>query len=507
MLLSDAGKMAEADSIAIRDYGISSALLMQNAAGFLARAALDVMGSNKNAIVFCGPGNNGGDGVAAAAILLRHRVQVRVLLVGDRGRMTPDCREMERRLIRHCGELEDFDPGDPLLPEQLRQAGVIIDAIFGIGLRRPLTGAALDAVRLINASGAPVLAADIPSGVEADTGRVLGDAVKCRKTVTFSMAKPGHYAQPGCLYCGQVEVVDIGIPGELLARAGCGVHALLEEEVRLPARAPISHKGNYGKLLIVGGSVGYTGAPSLCARAAVRAGAGLVYLGVPRKIYDITAVKNDEAMPFPLADDADGRLSLDALPVLLERLRNCDNCVVGPGLGRSEDVKKLVLELVRQTPVPLLIDADGLWALGGSAEVLKQADRPVVLTPHEGEFVRLGGSLTGERISDARGFASRYGCVVVLKGHRSLCAFPDGEVVIATNGNAGMAKGGSGDVLAGVIGALMGQMPLRQAVTTGVYLHGAAGDQCAAEKGEYGMTPSDMVETLPAVSKRITVKR
>lgn len=507
MLLSDAGKMAEADAIAIRDYGISSALLMRNAAGHLARAALDVMGSNRNAVVFCGPGNNGGDGIAAAAILLRHRVQVRVWFVGDRERMKPDCREMERRLLRHCGELEDYDPGDPLLPEQLRQAGVIIDAIFGIGLRRPLAGAVLEAVRMINASGAPVVAADIPTGVEADTGRILGEAVRCRKTVTFSMAKPGHYSQPGCLYCGEVEVADIGIPGELLSRAGCGVHALLEEEVRLPARAPLSHKGHFGRLLIVGGSVGYTGAPSLCARAAVRTGAGLVHLGVPRKIYEITAVKNDEAMPFPLADDADGRLCADALPVLLERLQNCDNCVAGPGLGRSEDIKNLVPELVRRTPVPLLIDADGLWALGESAEILKEAARPVVLTPHEGEFIRLGGSLTGDRISDARGFACRYGCVVVLKGHRSVCAFPDGEVFIATTGNPGMAKGGSGDVLAGVIGALMGQMPLKRAVTAGVHLHGAAGDLCASEKGEYGLTPLDLIEALPAVSKRMTEKR
>jgi NAD(P)H-hydrate epimerase len=477
---------------------------MQNAAGFLARAALDVMGSNKTAVVFCGPGNNGGDGAAAAAILLRHGAEVRALLVGDRGRMTPDCREMERRLLRSCGELEDFDALDPLLPEQLRQAGVVIDAIFGIGLRRPLEGPALDAVRMINASGAPVVAADIPSGVEADTGRVLGEAVRCCRTVTFSMAKPGHFSEPGCLYCGKVVVADIGIPVELLQSAGCGVHAIMEADARLPARQPLSHKGDYGRLLIVGGSVGYTGAPSLCARAAVRSGAGLVFLGVPRSIYDITAVKNDEAMPFPLAEDANGRLSADALPVLLERLKTCDNCVIGPGLGRSEDIRTLILDLAEQTPTPLLVDADGLWALEGSLEVLKNAGRPVVLTPHEGEFVRMGGTLTGDRISDARRFAEQYGCVVVLKGHRSVCAFPGGEVYIATTGNAGMAKGGSGDVLAGVIGALMGQLPLRQAVTAGVHLHGAAGDLCAAEKGEYGMTPSDIVEALPSAAKKMT---
>jgi NAD(P)H-hydrate epimerase len=224
---------------------------------------------------------------------------------------------------------------------------------------------------------------------------------------------------------------------------------------------------------------------------------------VPKEIYEITAGKNEEVMPFPLASDGNGRLSADALPVLLGRLQDCDTCVIGPGLGRSDDVRALVRGVVERSKTPLLIDADGLWALSGELSLLQNASRPVVLTPHEGEFARLGGTLGGDRIADARSFAERHGCVLVLKGHRTLCAFPDGEVYITTTGNPGMAKGGSGDVLAGVIGALMGQLSLKQAVTMGVYLHGAAGDLCAGELGHYGMLPSDIVEALPRVSKRM----
>jgi NAD(P)H-hydrate epimerase len=495
--------MYDADNTAINLYGIPSVFLMQNAAGHLARAALELMGKNKSAVVFCGPGNNGGDGVGAAIILHRHNVRVRALLVGRRERMSGETREMEFRLNKLGGVLESFRADDPTLAEDLANAGAVVDAVFGIGLSRALPGDALRAVRMMNESPAPVVCADIPSGVEADTGRVLGEAVRCARTVTFSRAKIGHFAEPGCSYCGRVEPVAIGIPAELLQNAGYGVFALTKKDVSLPARPPLSHKGSYGKLLIVGGSVGYTGAPSLCARAAVRSGAGLVYLGVPSAIYEITAVKNDEAMPFPLVCDADGRILPDALPAALKRLAGCDNGVVGPGRGRSGGVRNLVLGLVESAAVPLVVDADGLWALAGNLEILRNAPKPVILTPHEGEFARLGGVLTGDRVGDARRFAEDNACVLVLKGHRTICAFPGGEVTISTTGNAGMAKGGTGDVLAGVIGALLGQLPLRQAVTTGVWIHGAAGDLCAEEIGQYGMTPSDIVEALPEITKKI----
>ncbi|HBR08610.1 MAG TPA: bifunctional ADP-dependent NAD(P)H-hydrate dehydratase/NAD(P)H-hydrate epimerase [Clostridiales bacterium] len=504
MQLSDSGHMRDADNAAIHIGGIPSTLLMRNAAGRLARAAEEMMGDNRSAFIFCGAGNNGGDGVAAALHLLPRGVKTRVLFVGDRRKLSQDTAEMERRLIALGGQMEDLDPDEPGLGKDLARAGVIIDAMFGIGLNAPLRGAALSAARLINAAGAPVLAADIPSGVEADTGRVPGEAVAADRTVTFSMAKPGHFVEPGCTFCGVLEIAGIGVPPEFLEKAGIGVHAVTGAELSLPRRRRISHKGNYGRLLIVGGSVGYTGAPTLAARAAVRGGAGLVFVAVPSDIYAITAMKNDEAMPFPLDCDAEGRLSIGAGGEISARLAACDTAVIGPGLGRSADIAGLVPNAVSACEKPLVIDADGLWGLSHDMEALRRAGETVILTPHEGEFLRMGGALTGDRLSDARSFAKEHGCVLVLKGHRTVCAFPDGEAFINTTGNPGMAKGGSGDVLAGLIGAMLCQLPMRRAVITAVWLHGRAGDLCAEKYGEYAMTASDVIGMLPEAMREIS---
>lgn len=504
MRLSNSRQMRDADSRAIHVAGIPSTLLMTNAAAHISRAALELLGTGRSAVVFCGSGNNGGDGIASALYLMRRGVSVRVLFAGQREKMTPDTREMERRLIESDGALEDFDPDCPALSDSLRRAGVIIDAMFGIGLNSDLRGKALAAVRMINASGVPVVSADIPSGVEADTGRILGDAVKATRTVTFSMAKPGHFVEPGCTKTGELEIADIGIPGEFLEDTGGSEFAITEEDARLPVRPKISHKGDYGKLLIVAGSTGYTGAPSLSAHAAVRSGAGLVYIGVPKEIYRITAVKNDEAMPFPLACDERGTLNMSALPVIREKLSACDVCVIGPGLGRSDEITELVCALLSGAAAPMVLDADALFAVSRNIGVIKSAAKPIVLTPHEGEFLRLGGTLSGDRIRDAREFALLHECILVLKGHRTICAFPDGEIFINTCGNPGMAKGGTGDVLAGIIGALMGQLPLKKAVTAAVWIHGRGGDICAERLGEYSMNPTDLISALPEVMKSIT---
>ncbi len=282
------------------------------------------------------------------------------------------------------------------------------------------------------------------------------------------------------------------------------VTELRDGELRLPRRRADSHKGDYGKLLVLGGCVGYTGAPTLCARAAVRSGAGLVYLGVPAPIYDITAVKNDEAMPFPLPADADGGVAAAAVGTVLERLRGCGVCALGPGMGKGEGTAAVVRAVLEAAPVPLVLDADALNVLRPMLPVLARRAVPAVLTPHAGEFARLGGELTGDPAADALRFADAWKCVLVLKGHRSVVAFPGGEVYITTHGNPGMAKGGSGDVLTGVVAALLGQLPLRRAVTTGVYLHSLAGDLCAARLGEYAMTATDLIETLPEATKRLT---
>ena len=500
MRLTSSEKMRDADSRAIHLSGIPSTLLMTNAAGHIAKAALELMGENRSAVIFCGSGNNGGDGIAAAVYLLRRGVSVRCFLVGRREKMTADAREMERRFAELGGVLTDFsqESADGL-SDFLSRSGVVIDAIFGIGLSTELRDKALAAVELINASASPVVSADIPSGVEADTGRVLGIAVKADITVTFSMAKPGHFAEPGCTCCGELRVCDIGIPAEILKDAGENTFAVQDGELRLPKRPEVSHKGDYGRLLILGGSVGFTGAPVLCARAAQRGGAGLIYLGVPERIYDLTAPRLTEPMPFPLPDDGGGRLSITALPAILEKLSTCNVCVFGCGLGRSAELSELTRALLHASAKPLVIDADGLYALGDDPQLIRNAQTAPILTPHEGEFLRLGGVLTGCRAADARAFAQERQCVLVLKGHHSICAFPDGEVYIIPFGNPGMAKGGSGDALAGLIGSMLCQLPLKQAVLSACYIHARAGDICAERLGEYAMLPTDVVDEIPQV--------
>lgn len=274
--------------------------------------------------------------------------------------------------------------------------------------------------------------------------------------------------------------------------------------VRLPKRARESSKRDYGRLLILAGSRGYTGAPSFASRAAVRGGAGLVWLGVPESIYAVTAVKNDEAMPFPLPCDAQGRITAEALPEVEARLERMSCLAIGPGLGRSAGVTEFVQGALAASRVPTVVDADALWALSRDMSSLEDAACPLVLTPHEGEFAMLGGLLDGDRVASARRFASRWGCTLVLKGSGSVVAFPDGECYVNQTGNPGMARGGSGDVLTGLMAAMLCQLPFRDAVRAAVYLHGLAGDMAAGELGEYGMTPTDMIRLLPAALKTVT---
>lgn len=274
--------------------------------------------------------------------------------------------------------------------------------------------------------------------------------------------------------------------------------------VRLPKRVRESSKRDYGRLLILAGSRGYTGAPSFASRAAVRGGAGLVWLGVPESIYAVTAVKNDEAMPFPLPCDAQGRLTAEALPEVEARLERMSCLAIGPGLGRSAGVTEFVQGALAASRVPTVVDADALWALSRDMSSLEDAACPLVLTPHEGEFAMLGGLLDGDRVASARRFASRWGCTLVLKGSGSVVAFPDGECYVNQTGNPGMARGGSGDLLTGLMAAMLCQLPFRDAVRAAVYLHGLAGDMAAGELGEYGMTPTDMIRLLPAALKTVT---
>ena len=519
MNLYTAAQVREADRRAIEERGIPSAQLMENAALAVVREvrALPIPGPGldgpigwvtadghvptheeqaefwamrrRSAIVWCGPGNNGGDGVAAARLLLEMGWQVKCVLVGDRSKMTPDCREMERRLNQAGGMLEDFDPAHK---EQYMPFDVAIDALFGVGLRRDLEADAALAARMTRRGTGWVVSVDVPSGIHADTGDVMGEAVRADVTVTFSRGKPGLYVGKGAVHSGRVVVAGIGIPDEFYP--GRSQNVLVgREDLYLPPKALDAHKGDFGRLFILAGSRGYAGAAALCARAAARSGAGLVTLAVPEDVYRILAAKCcDEVMVQPLPGD-DG-----AVP---DMARGCAAAVIGPGLGRGERAERLALALMRALPCPIILDADGLNIISRHIDVLDEREGKTILTPHDGEFARLSGCALPirDRLGAARGFAGQHGCTLVLKGFRTVMS-AGGRCAVNPTGNPGMAKGGSGDALAGLMGALAAQ-GLRDAVELAVWLHGRAGDLAAADKGEYGMTPSDLIEQIPYAMK------
>lgn len=553
MKLLTVEEILEIDRVAIEELGIPGITLMTNAAEHLAKTAMKHIPHDGSVAIFCGTGNNGGDGIGTAAYLVERGISVRTFLIGDEENLTLDSEEMKNRLYSHRGFIEPYSPSADLV-DYVSECDLVIDAIFGVGLNSELRGDALSAVSVINSSRAFVIAADIPTGVHADTGAVHGDAVNADITVTFSFAKPGHFIEPGCVHCGKIIVCDIGIPRSLLDKTVSHTYAATSGDIMLPRRRKNTHKGDYGRALLVAGSVGYTGAPALSARATTKTGAGLVSLGVPKSIYDILAVKLDEEMPFPLPDDDKGKLVANATSEILRRAKQADVCLIGPGLGVSDGITELVESVIQLSETPTILDADGLNAISDNVDILNQAICPLILTPHMGEFERLCGDLLNEyaadnevqdetqnevknelksiqgddayddetsdgcpkcedapvekpqidRLRTACDFASKYGCILVLKGHRTIVAMPNGIAYINTTGGPAMAKGGTGDVLAGMIAALIAQkLPTVHAVVAAVYLHGLSGDMCADQLGEYCVTASDIINMLPEAMKKI----
>ncbi len=522
--LATAAQMKEMDRIAIKERGIDSAVLMERAARAIVAEVVDLpiprkkgtramkslilpqdmpvsseeklwdqmRGPQRSAVIFCGPGNNGGDGISAARFLLEAGWRVKCVLVGKRGKMTADSREMERRLNKSGGVLEDFEPENW---SEYIDFDVAIDALFGVGLNSDLRPDAVEAVRLMKRAQW-VVSADVPSGIHADTGEVLGTAVKADVTVTFSLGKPGLYIGKGAVHSGRVVVADIGIPQDLLSEFAC--QTVVMETPRFPRRKRDAHKGNFGRLFILAGSREYMGAPVLCSNAAVRTGAGLVTLAVPEEVWPIDAAKCcNETMVWPLPEEYD---------MILKKASACDVVVIGPGLGQSEKVEQLVLSLLRDLKCPVILDADGLNIVARHIDVLDKREGITVLTPHDGEFARLCGCELPivDRLSAARTFAKEHHCALILKGHRTITAAWERPCVVNTTGNPGMARGGSGDALAGILGALICQFNRGDVLAEGVWLHGRAGDLAAADKGEYGMTVTDLIEQIPYALKEVT---
>jgi NAD(P)H-hydrate epimerase len=493
--LPDAEQQRALDTWAIEELGIPGIDLMELAGSGLADLAGGLVPAGP-IVVVCGKGNNGGDGLVAARVLRQRGREVRVLLLGDAEELRGDAKANLDRL--------PGAPPEPFSETTLQHAAGIIDAILGTGFsgepREPAAGA-IEGINGAREGGATVIACDVPSGVDASTGEALGVAVDADATVSFNAAKPGLWISPGKRSAGDVHVIEIGIPAGGPGEPSSG---LITPSVidGIPRRGRESTKFAAGSVLVCGGSTGLTGAPSLASEAAMRTGAGYVTALVPASLNLVFEVRLLEVMSVPLPDE-DGGLTPAAADTVLQRCERADALILGPGLGRAEGTAELARAIARQAPVPLLLDADGLNAHAGELHTLASRSAPTVLTPHAGELARLLGVDSGEvgahRLRSARDAARLANAVVVLKGDDTIAATPDGGAAISSGGAAALATAGTGDVLSGVIAALLAKrMEPFHAAAAGVYLHAAAGRLAAAEIGDEGVIARDVIARLPA---------
>jgi len=513
MKVVTASQMRQIDKRCASEFGIPTIVLMENAGRAVATAALDMIKRVRASyiVVVAGKGNNGGDGFAAARHLLNMGASVEVFLVGKLEEMRGDARvnmEAFRKMGGNIVEVEE--EGLSNLAHSLLIADLVVDAILGTGVRGEVKGIYREAIALINRAPAQVLSVDIPSGICADTGRVLGNAVQADCTVTFGLPKRGIVLLPGAEFAGQVLVADIGIPNVLLEDENIELEIIEGEEMGyiFPMRFSEAHKGNFGHVFILAGSQGFAGAATLATLGALRSGAGLVTLGVPRSLYGIVASKLTEAMTRSLPETEQGSLSLKGLEEMLDFSERCDVVALGPGLSTNSETVLLVQEFIKQCPRPMVIDADGLNALVGNPDIFNQAQSPIVITPHPGEMARLldvGTAFVQEdRLAVAGKFAKDFNVTVVLKGARTVVAEPGGDIAINTTGNPGMASGGMGDVLTGMIASFIGQgLSGFDAARLGVYLHGLAGDIAAKKVGQASLLATDLLEALPEAMRGI----
>lgn len=514
MKVVTAAEMRAMDARAAGDYMIPGIVLMENAGAAVARQTESCLGSvaGKGLCIFAGKGNNGGDGFVAARHLYNHGARVKIFvvgtgkeeIVGDAGTNLTITEKMGIEVVYIQNE-RDWDKAEVALTF----CDCLVDALLGTGFYGELKPDFIRAVELLNHSHKPIIAIDIPSGVEADTGQIRTVAVKALHTVTLGLYKPGLLLYPGAEHAGTVSVADIGMPPELLTDNAIKQNMITAQYVRslLPHRPGDAHKGTAGRVLVIAGSRGLTGAAALTSLAALRTGAGLVTLGISEHLHDIMEMKLTEVMTKPLSGHADGYLDSSSVDMVRELAAGANVLAIGPGLGGQASTAKAAREIIRQAEAPLVIDADALNALAGSVDILLQSQALAVLTPHPGEMARLTGltnsQVNHDRIHVARQAAGEWGCILVLKGAPTVVAFPDGEIFINTTGNAGMATGGTGDILTGVIAALIAQgLSSHDAAVAGVYLHGYAGD-LAAGKGRIGLIASDLLTALPAAILQI----
>ncbi|MDO8746581.1 MAG: NAD(P)H-hydrate dehydratase [Thermodesulfovibrionales bacterium] len=507
MKIITAEEMREIDRITIKNYGISGTVLLERA-GLVVAEKIRELYERRKVIVLSGGGNNGGDGIVVARNLHEWGWNVKIILFSRENKLNPDCL-LQYKIAKKAGAAIEFR--DYITEKDLHSA-LVIDAIFGTGLNKNITGKTAEIISFINASDSPVISVDIPSGISSDTGQIMGEAVRADYTITFGLPKRGHLLYPGADYIGRLFIEDIGFPEELLHSEKLKTELLEKRDmsILIPERQRYSHKGDYGHVLVIAGSRGKTGAAFMCAKACLRAGAGLVTIGVPESLLDIFQSRVTEEMTLPLPDKGDGTLSLKALEKILEFLsEKADVLAIGPGISVTDDTKKLVRELLLNSTAPAVIDADAINSLEGNKQVLKKARSPIILTPHAGEMERLLrqssvkdakliAKIEKDRINTAISFAKETGTYLVLKGVPTVIAVPEGRVFINPTGNSGMASAGTGDVLTGMLSGFLGQglTPLEASIL-GVYMHGLAGDIAVKSKGEHSLIASDIIDSIP----------
>jgi NAD(P)H-hydrate epimerase len=514
MYLVTASEMQEMDRRTIEDFGLPGMVLMENAGRgatrFLFEQFPDI--ENKRVGVIAGRGNNGGDGYVMARYLKQKGVHVKVYLLATANRVKGDAAANLKFLKPLDIPLVEIPDEASFSRYKSEMAGfeIWIDAILGTGLKSDVKGFFKTVIGFINDLNKPVFAVDVPSGLNSDTGQEWGACIRASATATFAYAKTGHMIYPGVQYTGTLNIVDIGIPPHIVEEVMPRQWLLTRELIQscLTLRMPDAHKGTTGHLLVIAGSPGKTGAAAMTAISALRSGAGLVTLGIAESLNPVLESQVLEAMTAPLPETQPGVLGESALDTIINLMEGKKCVAIGPGLGQAKKTQNLVQKIVKSSTIPLVVDADGLNNLAGRLQILKKARVPVILTPHPGEMARLMdtgvGAVQQDRIKCARNFATGFNVHVILKGARTVIAHPDGRIYINSTGNAGMASGGMGEVLTGIIAGLIVQgLSPGDACRAGVYLHGAAADSLVKTIGPYGYLAGDVMGAIPGEIKKI----
>lgn len=503
-----AAQMQSLDRRTIQESGVPGTVLMERAGAGVLACLQQEIGTlrGKTCTILCGKGNNGGDGLVVARLLHKQRARVRVLTMTPATDLSRDAAHMYRQLIRTAGKtvVKPFTSTSQA-QSALQHSDIVIDALLGTGLAAPVAGRYAQAIESINHAQRLTVSLDLPSGIHADSGAVLGQAVKASLTVTFGLPKLGLFQQQGIDHAGRVEIVDIGIPPAYVEALGSRVRLITLPFIQatLPARRLSSHKGTFGHAGIIAGSEGKTGAAAMAAQAALRVGAGLVTVAVPAGVNDVLEAKLLEVMTLPMPDTKARTFARSALDRLKEFMAARTSIAIGPGLSTHPETVALVQALIRHLDRPSVLDADALNALAGRASLLTECPVPPILTPHPGEMARLATqasaqSVNEDRIGTATSFARERGCYVVLKGARTVIARPDGLAALCPTGNPGMATAGTGDVLTGMIAGLLAQgLASWEAACTATYLHGLAGDLAAESIGQTALVAGDVIDHIP----------